>query len=467
MKKKNKLLLINPVDEYREGFTRSKITRYPPLAFGIISALTPDNWEVEIIDENFDEFKFKEADLVGLTGFTASIYRAYMIGKEYLEKDIPVVIGGIHVSMLPEEAANYANSVVIGEVESCWAELINDFENGEMKKVYKGEKLSLDNIPQIDFSIFHPDYYVGSTLTTRGCPFDCEFCTVTSFNGGKYRMRPVENVLDEIEKIPQERFFFIDDNIIGYSKASKRHAAAIFQGMIDRGIKKQWWSQASLNFAEDEDLLKLAYDSGCRLIFLGIEAETVEGLQVTNKTLNAKVGPDKYSTAFDKIKAAGISVLGSFIFGLDTDSEQDLINRKDFILNSSADCYQTGILTPLPGTRTYKRMEEEGRIIRTNYPEDWQYYSVIDVTFKPNNMSPEKLKEVMDNNWLELYDKKTITRKFIKTLRGTKDIQSSTWAVSTNMSYRNIMHELFGSKELFTIEDLIGPFENAFGKEKK
>ena len=461
-----KLLLINPVSEFRQGFLRSEITKYPPLAYGIIAALTPDNWEIEIIDENFDNFEFREADLVGLTGYTSSIYRAYQIADIYKKKNIPVVIGGVHVSMMPKEAKEYADSVVVGEVESCWADVIKDFDNNSLKPFYYGERLSLDNIPPIDYNLFNPNYKVSSTITTRGCPFDCEFCTVTAFNGSKYRMRPVENVLDELEKIPQEMFFFVDDNILGYSKTSKEHAKKIFQGIIDRGIKKYWWSQASLNFADDEEFLKLAFESGCRLIFIGIEAETTEGLISTNKTLNVKIGVDKYNDAFNKIRKAGISVLGSFIFGLDSDSEQDVINRKDYIINSDVDCFQTGILTPLPGTKTYKRFEKEGRIIKNNYPEDWQYYSVADVTFKPKKMKPERLKEIMDDNWTALYSKNTITRKFIKTLRTTKNMEASTWAIATNMSYRNIMHELFEGDTLFTIESLIGSHESMFVKKK-
>ncbi len=456
-----KLLLINPVSEFRRGFLRSEITKYPPLAYGIIAALTPDNWEIEIIDENFEDFEFKEVDLVGLTGYTSSIYRAYQIADIYKKKNIPVIIGGIHASMVPNEAKGYADSVVVGEVESCWKDVIKDFENGSLKKFYHGERLSLDNIPPIDYSLFNPNYKVSSTITTRGCPFDCEFCTVTAFNGSKYRMRPVENVLDEIEKMPQEMFFFVDDNIVGYSNTSKEHAKKIFQGIIDRGIKKYWWSQASLNFADDEELLKLAFESGCRLIFIGIEAETIEGLESTNKTLNARIGVDKYNLAFDKIRKAGISVLGSFIFGLDSDNEQDLINRREFIKNANVDCFQCGILTPMPGTQTYKRMEKEGRLTKTNYPEDWQYYSVEDVTFKPAKIEESRLFELMKGIWYDVYGRKTLTRKFLHTLRATKNVEASTWALATNISYRNMMMDLFGDDK-FDIESLIGPYKEMF-----
>jgi len=464
--RKKKLLLINPVSEFRRGFLYSEITKYPPLAYGIIAALTPNNWEIKIIDENFGDFEFEEADLVGLTGYTSSIYRAYKIAGIYKGKNIPIVIGGIHASMLPNEAINYANTVVIGEVESCWTDVLKDFENGGMKKFYHGKRLSLDNVPPIDYSLFNPNYKVGSTLSTRGCPFNCEFCTVTAFNGSIFRMRPVEAVIDEIEKIPQEMFFFVDDNIVGYSKSSKEHAKQIFRGIIDRGIKKHWWSQASLNFADDPELLKLAFDSGCRLIFIGVEAETEEGLASTNKTLNAKIGADKYNEAFAKIRAAGISILGSFIFGLDSDSPQDLINRKDFIKDANIDCYQCGILTPMPGTQTYKRLEKEGRITKNNYPEDWEYYSVEDVTFKPAKMTEDELRDTMKEVWYGIYDKKTLTRKFIKTLRATKNVEASTWALATNMSYRNMGSDLYGLDK-FEIEDLIGPYKNMLGGNKK
>ena len=458
---KKKLLLINPVSELKRGFLHSEITKYPPLAYGIIAALTPDDWEVEIIDENFNDFEFKEADFVGLTGYTSSIYRAYQICNIYKKKDIPVVIGGIHASMMPSEAKEYADCVVVGEVESCWKDVIKDFESNSLKQFYFGERLSLDNIPPIDYSLFNPNYKVSSTITTRGCPFDCEFCTVTAFNGSKYRMRPVENVLDELEKIPQDMFFFVDDNIVGYSKTSKEHAKNIFQGIIDRGIKKHWWSQASLNFADDEELLKLAFDSGCRLIFIGIEAETTEGLESTNKTLNAKIGVDNYNTKFNKIRKAGISILGSFIFGLDSDTEQDLLNRKEFIKNADIDCFQCGILTPMPGTQTYKRMVKENRMIKTNYPEDWEYYNVEEVTFMPAKMSEDGLRKTMKDVWYSIYDRKILMRKFIKTLRATKNIEASTWALATNMSYRNMGTDLFGLDK-FDIEDLIGPYQDMF-----
>ncbi len=450
-----KLLFINPVSRFRKGFLRTETTKYVPLAYGILAALTPDNWEIEIMDENYDDFRFKEADLVGITAYTNSAYRAYEIAAEYRKKKIPVVMGGIHASMLPAEAERYVDTVVIGEGESVWPQLIADFERNRMKKLYTGQRLPLEQIPIARHDLFHPKYAMGSVLTTRGCPFSCDFCTVTAFNGNKYRMRPVEHVLDELEQIKQEKVFFIDDNIVGYSKKSAEHAKAIFRGMIRRGMKKKWWSQASLNFADDPELLELAAESGCRLIFIGIESEQADALQTINKRLNKKIGADKYREAFEKIHKAGIAVLGSFIFGLETDTREDIVRRRNYVLNSDIDTYQLGILTPLPGTKTFEKYRSENRIFRNNYPEDWKYYSVEDVTFRPGRISAEELFEEMKNTWELLYGKKVITRKFIKTLRSTRNLESAVWALSTNISYSNMMCDLFGA-EPFKIEDIIG-----------
>ncbi len=454
-----KIVFINPVSKLRKGFVRNKNTKYVPLVYGILSALTPGSYEIELVDENFDDFSFREADLVGITAYTSSANRAYKIAGEYRKKKIPVVMGGIHASMLPQEALKYVDTVVVGEGESVWPSLLKDFENGNLKHIYYGEKLPLDRMPLPRYDIFNDNYEVGSVFTTRGCPFNCDFCTVTIFNGKRYRMRPVEAVLDNIEMVPQKKLFFIDDNIIGYSKQSKEHAKAIFRGMIDRGIKKSWWSQASINFADDEELLSLAAQSGCKLVFIGIESEKINALKSINKRLNANLGTDYYREAFDKIHKAGIAVLGSFIFGLDTDTKQDIIDRREYILNSNIDAYQLGILTPMPGTKIFEEFKEANRIIKNDYPADWEYYSVEDVTFKPAKMTRKELYQEMLETWKVLYGKKTIMRKFIETLRATKNTEAATWALSTNVSYSGMaddLHEDIMNFVPFNPEELTG-----------
>ncbi|MEN8225177.1 MAG: radical SAM protein, partial [Bacteroidota bacterium] len=290
--KKRKLLLINPLSTNREGLILHSHVIYPPIGLGIVAALTPDHWEVELVDENFDRFEFLEADLVGFTALTSSVTRAYEIAAIYREKGIPTVLGGIHASMMTEEAGSFVDVVVSGEVESVWKDLIADFEHGKLKKVYKGELLSFENAVHPARHMFHKKYQFASIQTTRGCPMKCDFCSVHEFNGNKYRERPVDEVLDELETIGHEKIYFVDDNLIGYGKKSERRTIALLQGMIDRGIKKQWFCSASMNFADNEEVLELAAKAGCVMVLLGIESERIDQLEETNKKLNIKIGID-------------------------------------------------------------------------------------------------------------------------------------------------------------------------------
>lgn len=452
-RRKYKLLLINPLNQYRKGFVLNPKSTYPPIGLGIIAALTPDHWDVEILDENFEEFELKDVDLVGFTAFTAQIYRAYELSGKFRQHGIKTVIGGIHASMVPDEAMKYADSVVIGEAESTWATLISDFENNKLKKSYRGELLPMNGFPKARHDLFHPSYDFTSIQTTRGCPMKCEFCSVHRFNGSRYRQRPVEEVLDEMEIMPHNNMFIVDDNIIGYSKQSQRRAIELFKGMIKRKIGKEWFTQASLNIADNEDVLKYMSEAGCRMIFLGIESEKEAQLKEQNKGLNVKIGGDKYQEVFDKIHNAGITVLGSFIFGMDADTVEDLHARADYILNSSIDCYQTGVLTPLPGTPLFERFLKEDRMLYSNFPEDWQHYHVYEVAIRPKQMELESLREEMTKVWSKIYNKEVFTRKFINALRSTKNANSAIWSFFTNMHYHNMAFE--GDQLHMAIEDIL------------
>ncbi|MCR3921269.1 MAG: B12-binding domain-containing radical SAM protein [Firmicutes bacterium] len=358
---KKKLLLINPSNPCKTGLTINRSSRFPPLGLGIIAALTPDDWNVKIIDENIEAFEFEEADLVGITAFTASAKRAYDIAKEYRERGISTIIGGIHASMVPDEARIYVDTVVIGEVESIWATVISDFENGKLKSIYQGELINADIIPKARHDLFHGGYMFGAVQTARGCPMDCEFCSVTQFNGHKYRQRPIDDVLDEVKSIPQKMIFFVDDNILGHGINANERAIKLFKGMISQGIKKDWFCQASINFADNDEVLKYAAKSGCKMVFLGLEAEDEESLGSINKKMNIKVGPDKYRDVIAKINRHKIAVLVAFIYGLDNDSSELLEKRIEYIVKSPVDVMQTTILTPLPGTRLFKKFEDDER----------------------------------------------------------------------------------------------------------
>lgn len=432
-----KLILINPVNKVRPGLRSNKSSKVPPLGLGIIAALTPESWDVKIIDEHFTDPTTEEADLVGITACTASANRAYKVAEIYRDKNIPVVMGGIHASLLPEEAAKYVDCVVVGEAEGVWSRVIADFESGNLKKIYKSKKIDLSQMPIPRHDLFHKGYMFGAIQTARGCPMDCEFCSVTSFNGHTYRQRPVENVLDEIEKIPQDLFFFVDDNIIGYGESSSMRAIDLFKGMINRGIKKDWFCQASLNFADDEEVLKYAAKSGCRMVVLGLEAENTESLKDANKNLNLKMGVNSYEKIFAKIHKYEIAVIGAFVYGFDSDTPEMLDNRTDYIIKSGVDAIQTTFLTPLPGTRLFDRMQKEGRFLYTNFPSDWDYFDVINsAVFKPKLMDVAELDLAIEKFNAKIG--KSILKKFFKTIIATKNIRTAIWALITNINYQTV-----------------------------
>jgi len=454
VKDRKKLLLINPFNQSKSDELFDKRSISPPLGLGMIAGLTPDDWEVEIVDENFEPFKYKKADLVGITVLTSAAFRAYEIAEIYRKRGIKTVLGGIHVSMLADEAEQYADSIVIGEAEVVWQNLLDDFLQGKLKKRYIGELRSLENSVHPRRDLFHPDYSYANIQTTRGCPMRCDFCSVHTFNGSKYRARPVDEVLDEIETIPDERLFFVDDNLIGYTKDSANRAIRLFKGMIDRGIKKDWYCQASLNIADNEEVLKYAAESGCRMILIGIESEKVDQLQETNKKMNIKIGVDHYEEAFQRIHKHGISVLGALVFGLDSDSLEDIKNRTKFAIESGIDAMQATIVTPLPGTSLFKRLEKEGRLLYTNFPKDWEHYHFLEVSHQPIKMSPKELSVAMKECWTELWDKKTVYRKMLKTLKQTKNVKAAAWAFASNTERHNIA---FGKqKSPWDIDKILG-----------
>ena len=334
----------------------------------------------------------KKRTLVGITAFTSNINRAYEIAQMYREKKIKVIFGGIHASMLPDEALQYGDAVVVGEVEGIWGKVIRDFENNALQPKYIGPQLDLSQfklLPRRD--LIHPDYLWSSIQTSRGCPFNCNFCSVSNYLGKEYRQRNPEEVLKELDEIQGEFIFFLDDNLIGYSPESRKRARDIFEGMIKKGYHKKWWMQTSINAAEDEPLLELAAQAGCLFAFIGFETTDRDTLKGMKKGSNLKIGTDNYKKVVDTFHKYGIGVYGAFILGNDFESPAYYKKLAKYLVHSGIDIIQLSILTPLPGTSLMEQLEKEGRLVNNDFPKDWDKYRFSYVVHEPKGIQEETI----------------------------------------------------------------------------
>ncbi len=418
-----KLLLILPRSE--RGFwgkvSKSGKAGFVRLSLPTVAALTPPDWDIEILDSRTTPVDFdKKADLVGITSFTAEIPSAYAIADGFRNKGIKVVMGGVHASALPDEALQHADSVVVGEAEKVWEQLLRDHEQGELKKIYKADALcemtgmAIPRRDLLDRSIYTS---FNSLQATRGCPYNCEYCAVTAFFGNKFRVRPVGEIIDEIQNFDTKSFFFLDDNITGLP----RHAKELFNALIP--LKRTWGGQTSINVARDEELLSLYAKSGGKYALIGFETLSEENLQKMNKSWNS---PNAYREAIRKIHDAGINVLGSFIFGLDEDDASVFKRTVDFVMETSIDSAQFHILTPFPGTRLFDAMEKEGRIT----DKDWSKYHTSEVIFNPKNMTADELQRGYWWAFRETYSMKNMLKRSFRSPRNL------IMRIGMNLNYR-------------------------------
>lgn len=390
-----KIRLIHPTMLDENGKPKKYVKlNMMSLTLPTIASLTPDDVEVDIIYEAVETLNFDEkVDLVGITALTNHAPRAYQIAQEYRKRGIPVVIGGMHATALPEEALEHADSVVVGEAEDIWPELVREFQKtGKLKPIYKSEKLpDLQKlvIPRID--LINPDIYINPTtgeipivclFTTRGCPFNCSFCSVTKFFGRKYRMKPIENIVKEIEhwRGRCSNFFFIDDNLLG----NEKYAEELFKALIPLNIT--WSGQFDTTALKKPKLVELAGKSGCRNILVGFETVDPRNLKTVNKGFN-KV--DDYKALIKMLIANGISPQATMLVGLDHDDMGVVDRTTDFLLNNGLLYFRVSILTPYPGTEVYSKLENENRI----FEKDWSKYDVNHAVFHPKNITAEDLEE--------------------------------------------------------------------------
>ncbi len=388
-----RLLLVNPVRPQRAALQADIRINFPPLNLAYVAAYTPAHWDVRIADENAGPLELPGADLVGITAFTVNAPRAYEVAARYRGRGVAVVMGGIHVSMRPDEALAHCDAIVVGEAETVWPEVLADWENGRLQEVYVGSPADLAHLRRPRRDLLSQRYVLGSVQTARGCPFDCEFCSVTAFSGRRYRQRPVGEVVDEVGSLRARRFDFIDDNLFGCGSNAVERATELFRGMVGRGIRKSWAAQASVNIAEHPEALRWAARAGCTNLFIGYESADQATLRSMGKRQNLSQAGTGYAEGLREIQRHGIAVFGSFIIGNDEDDESVVESLCDLVLTARMDIAVACLLTPLPGTRLYERLDSQGRLLRTDYPGDWVNYDLTEVVYQPRRMSARAAKQ--------------------------------------------------------------------------
>ena len=388
------------------------IAQLPSLGLLTVAALTPDDVEVAYreIDELPAEGDLEPFDLVGISSFTAMIDDAYALADRYRAAGIPVVLGGIHVSLMPDEAAEHADAIVVNGAEGAWPQLVADFRAGRMKKRYIGlakDVFAPGNYAKPRFDLMRDRPYNRLTVqTSRGCPHDCEFCAASIRITSSFQQKPVELVIDEIKAALEAKskpfFEFADDNTFVNRKWSK----AFLKALAPLGL--HWFTETDVSVAEDDELLDLLAESGCRQILIGLESPNRASLGGVDPR-HWKVGKfNRYLEAIDRIQSRGVTVNGCFIAGLDGDTPDIFEELRDFITRSRLLEVQVTVPTPFPGTPLYRRLKREGRLLRERF---WDRCTLFDVNFRPRNMTVQELETGLMWLYGEIYSERELARR--------------------------------------------------------
>ena len=413
-----RLYLINPSNSLVSivNVKESRWNRYrvwKPLSLMVLAGLTPPEWEIKIVDENLgvpDYQAMPRPDLVGITAFTSQANRAYEVAAHFRRLGVPVVMGGIHATMCLDEVMERSDSVVTREAESIWPQVLEDARHGCLKRVYDGGLAEMNDVPLARHDLLDSGYAFGAIQTTRGCPLNCSFCSVTVFNGAKYRQRPIPDVVREFQSIREKRVLVVDDNLIGTRPEHIARAKDMFRAMAQANLRKEWVSQATINFADDEELLVLAAKAGCRGVFIGFESHSAEGLREIGKKFNLLKGRD-FRASVRRIQRHNILVVGSLIIGLDIDEPGIGKRIAEVARQYGLDNLNVLFLTPLPGTRLWNQMKSEDRIALDMFPQDWKYYTLTLPVARYKNLSLDGVIEEMISCERDFYSMPSILKR--------------------------------------------------------
>jgi radical SAM superfamily enzyme YgiQ (UPF0313 family) len=428
---KIKIALVSPkgpLYRHRGGIWKKSL-RYQPLTLTTLAALVPPESPVELqlIDEGITDVPLDlDADLVGLTVITGTAMRAYELADHFRQRGIAVVLGGPHVTLIPDDAQPHADAVVTGYAEDTWPQLVRDFLAGQLKPRYdQAPDLDLADRPFPRRDLLPSQHYLTNNVfeATRGCVHNCDFCVVPAAWGRKPYQKPVEQVVADIRQHGGQKLIFIDLNLI----ADRGHALRLFTALIP--LKLQWYGLATVLLADDLELLELAARSGCRGLLMGLESISPQNLRQSHKGFNS---PEKYFQAVERLHEHGIALQGCFVFGLDHDGPDVFIKTAEFAVEAKIDLPRFAIVTPFPNTALFKRLLTEGRILTKN----WELYDGQHVVFRPAKLSIQELQEGTEAAWKHAYSFRSIARRIRHS--------PAAWPVKlgTNLGYRFYAHNL-------------------------
>ncbi len=417
-----------PLYRHRGGIF-GRALRYQPLTLTTLAALVPPdlNAEIRLVDEGIqDADENLTADLVGITVITGNAARAYELADEFRARGIIVVLGGPHITLMPDEAERHADSIVVGYAEDTWPELLDDFAAGRLRKRYaQAPTLSLAGRPFPHRHLLPRHRYLTDAVfeAQRGCLHDCEFCVVPAAWGHKLYQKPVEEVAADIRQHGKRRILFVDLNLM----ADRAYTKKLLEALIPLNVR--WHGLVTVLFAEDDELLDLAERSGCGGLLMGLESVTREGVRDCRKGFNS---PDKYAAMVEKLHHHNIALNGCFVFGLDHDTTEVFLRTAKFAVETGIDLPRFAVATPFPNTALYRRLDAEGRILTRN----WELYDAQHVVFRPKLMSPRELQLGVEEAWKYTYSFRSLCYR----LRLSP--MPLPLVLAANLTYRHYAHNL-------------------------
>lgn len=400
-----RIMLIQPKMTMRPMDTKLKTQMSPSLALLTLKNLTPKTHLVTIVNENIEDINYSaEVDLVGITVTVDVFNSAIQISKRFRARGVAVIVGGIHITTQPEIPPDYFDAICVGMAEGYWLDVLKDFEERKLKKIYKvDEQVACKNIASPDYSAIDRKKYLYSNVitTSRGCPYACDFCYNSAKNATAYIKRPIKHVIQDILALKSKHIMFIDDNLIGDPKWTFKFLQAI------KGLNIKWNAAISANIINHLDLLDLMKETGCKSLFIGFETINQKSLNDVNKKQN---DISKYERIVREIHNRGIMINASVVFGLDNDDRSVFDETLRWAIENKIETVTAHILTPYPGTRLYQQMLDEHRII--DY--DLSHYNTANVVFMPKNMTPDELYNGYINFYKELYSTGNIFKRLPK-----------------------------------------------------